>query len=326
MPHDVEKFTELRRIEAVIKKYRSLMAAEIQTLAEVPVGNRKLPIYGLVIGSENPSHPTFGLFAGVHGLEKVGTHLVLYYLDSLAAQIRWDEVLLNQLRQSRLVAIPLINPGGMLLRHRSNPNGVDLMRNSPVDAIDPVPFLLGGHRLSPLLPWFRGWRGDPMEIENQALADFVQREMFQAEAALSLDIHSGYGAEDRLWHPYGKTAKPFASEKQAQRIEHLLESVHPYHVYMVEPQWRAYLIHGDIWDYLYDLHREQCPSKVYIPWTLEMGSWRWLKKNPFQLFSLLGPFNPMRIHRYKRIMRRHRLLIEFLFRITFNYKKWKNPN
>lgn len=62
--------------------------------------------------------------------------------------------------------------------------------------------------------------------------------------------------------------------------------------------------------------------RIFIPLTLEMGSWTWLRKNPRQIFSSFGAFNPMMPHRYERILRRHLILLDFLVRATRNHKLW----
>jgi len=61
--------------------------------------------------------------------------------------------------------MPLLNPAGMQRATRANARGVDLMRNAPVDSRERVTFLLGGQRVSPWLPWYRGAAGAPMEKE-----------------------------------------------------------------------------------------------------------------------------------------------------------------
>lgn len=295
----------------------------METVAETVFRGRTFPIQKLVFGSRDRSLPTFGLFAGVHGLEKVGTHVALYFLECIASQLRWDGEMAERLKRCRLVSIPLVNPAGMSNQWRSNPNGVDLMRNAPVDALDRPPFLLGGHRLSPLLPWYRGRAGAPMEVEAQALVDTVELEMFEASAAFALDLHSGFGAVDQLWYPYAKARNQFPKQAEVDRFAQVLNESYPYHIYKIENQ--AYTTHGDIWDYLFDRHRERFPhnEKTFLPWTLEMGSWIWVKKKPLQLFSLLGPFNPLEPHRYRRIMRRHFWLLDFFHRATANYHVWR---
>jgi hypothetical protein len=53
-----------------------------------------------------------------------------------------------------------------------------------------------------------------------------------------------------------------------------------------------------------------------------MGSWLWVKKNPRQLFSRLGSFNPIKPHRLRRILRRHTALIDFLHRAVASRDPW----
>jgi hypothetical protein len=93
---------------------------------------------------------------GVHGLERIGTEVVLSYLRNLVARLPWDATLQHLLQGLRLLFVPVVNPGGLLRGTRANPRGVDLMRNAPVEAHPPAPFLLAGHHLSPALPWYRG--------------------------------------------------------------------------------------------------------------------------------------------------------------------------
>lgn len=319
----MREFTELEQLDRLVQKVSRV--CRVETIAEVESGNRTYPITKLVFGPDDPTLPTFGVFGGVHGLEKVGTHLALHYLECIAAQLEWDEELNRRLETCRIVSIPLVNPGGMSVSDRSNPRGVDIMRNAPINAIERPPFLVGGHRISPLLPWYRGKRGAGMEVETQALVDTVRKEMFSASSALSLDLHSGFGSVDRLWYPYAKSRHLFPRYDEAKRLEHVLGNSFPFHIYKIEPQSHSYTTHGDVWDYLFDEYEElnRSNDKVFIPWTLEMGSWLWVRKNPLQMFSLLGPFNPIKPHRYRRIMRRHYWLLDFFLRATANAKAWK---
>jgi hypothetical protein len=246
-------------------------------------------------------------------------------LESLFAQAEWDKDLQKRFESCRLVSIPLINPAGMYFGQRSNLNGIDLMRNAPVEAEGETPFLLGGHRYSPQLPWYRGpEEKKEMELEASVLVDYVKDQCFGAPAALTLDIHSGFGAKDRLWFPYAKTTAAFPSLNEVNRLKQMLDQSYPNHIYSVEPQSLSYTTHGDLWDYIYDQHRivNASNSNVFIPWTLEIGSWLWIRKNPVQLFSALGPFNPVKIHRHRRTMRRHLPLLDFFLRTTKHYSTW----
>ena len=98
----------------------------------------------------------------------------------------------------RLVFMLIVNPRGMLRGTRANANGIDLMRNGPIDSTERVPFMIGGQRISPRLPWYQGSRGTPMEAESQALCLVVEEELLTREFSLALDCHSGFGLNDRL--------------------------------------------------------------------------------------------------------------------------------
>lgn len=318
----MKEFSEMRDIRELAKVSDDLIQCE--ELTRVSFKGQSYPVLGFKIGSDDPKAPCLGLFGGVHGLEKVGTHVVTNYLNSLFKQLKWDQKLRDQYKNFRLVSIPLINPGGMANNNRSNPNGVDLMRNAPIDGDQKGLPLLSGHRISNLLPWYRGEEQAKMEVETQAVCDFVNKYMFNSKTAMSIDFHSGFGMRDRLWYPWGRTQNDFPHIKQVQNIIDLLDETLPYHIYITEPQSASYIINGDLWDYLYaekekmsDLH-----ENIFIPWTLEMGSWMWVKKNPIQIFSRGGLFNPIKSHRFERTMRRHLLMINFFQRATQNANAW----
>ncbi len=319
----MRELRELRLIQELTHYNDELI--EKSELTQINVDGESYPIHGFCIGSSDPKAPTIGLFGGVHGLEKVGTHVVITYLTSLFKQLSWDKELRKILSHSRIVSIPLINPWGMAHNNRSNANGVDLMRNSPIDCEEEnlIP-LLSGHRLSNKLPWFRGEEGAAFEKECQTVIDFCQKHIFPSHAAITLDFHSGFGMKDRLWFPYAKSKAEFPRIKEVKNLTNILNEIYPHHIYHVEPQSASYTINGDLWDYLFEKHRldQKTASNIFIPWTLEMGSWIWVKKNPFQLLRADGFFNPIKAHRHNRTMRRHLLLIDFFFRAIRNYESW----
>lgn len=282
--------------------------------------NIKFPLLAMSFGNRDPEAPTLGLFGGVHGLERIGAQVVLALMRSFSELILWDELLQHALEKIRIVFFPMINPIGMMELRRSNPNGVDLMRNSPVEAEDGhQTWLLGGHHYSPKLPWFRGHNG--LEPEAQAMIDLCKSQLFASKAAIAVDFHSGFGIQDQLWFPYAKTTKPFPHLAEIDALAESFERTYPNHFYRIEPQSKNYTTHGDIWDYIYDQYREQNIG-TFLPLTLEMGSWLWVRKNPLQLFSSLGPFNPMKPHRLKRILRRHMTLYDFLMRSMVSHQTW----
>lgn len=319
----MQTLDELDELEKLIAEAGSLV--RVHELGVVGSRmKRRFPLLGLTFGSRDPSAPTLGLFGGVHGLERIGSQAVLSFLHSLVENLRWDAHTRAQLERVRVVALPIVNPAGMFAQRRSNLAGVDLMRNAPVDAEEKTPLLLGGHRLSPKLPWYRGREGDSVQPEVEALMGFVRQELFPARSALSLDVHSGFGTQDRLWYPYSKASTGFPRESEARRLGALLDRTYPYHVYRIEKQSLGYTLHGDVWDHLFDAHRDQHGpgGPPWVPWTLEMGSWLWVRKNPRQLLRRAGPFNPGLPHRLRRVLRRHLLLFDFLLRAVENPEAW----
>jgi hypothetical protein len=313
-----QNFHELVQLQQLIDEYSSPLVRS-KKLADVD----GYPIWGLSLGSQDPKAPTLALVAGVHGLEKIGTQVLIAYLSTLLHQATWDKNFQKVLNEVRIVSIPILNPTGMAKNIRSNYNGVDLMRNSPIESNEPTTRpLVSGHRLGPFLPWFRG--KNEMEVESRTLIEFMTKEALQSKVCLSIDFHSGFGMKDRLWFPYAKSKEPFPDWNQVMALKDLFKKSYPYHIYKIESQSDSYTTHGDLWDYIYEIHREseEFKNNTFIPWTLEMGSWMWVKKNPFQLLNPLGLFNPIKAHRFDRVMRRHILLIDFFLKAVRNPESW----
>ncbi len=310
-------FAELDDLNGILAAGRARF--ESRTVGEVRAGAHSFPIVTATIGSNDPEAPAIGFFGGVHGLERIGTQLILDYMRALLRRLEWDDLLHEQLRSVRLVFMPIVNPGGMWAQTRSNPNGVDLMRNAPQSAEGRVPFLAGGQRIGAWLPWYRGPAQGSLEVESAALLDVVKRELMTRPLSLALDCHSGYGWDDSIWFPYAGTKKPMPHLPEMYQLKTMFEQAHPHHAYAFEPQSHQYLLHGDLWDCAYN----QAPaSNVFLPMTLELGSWRWIRKNPRQLFSRLGMFNPVKTHRVERVLRRHVNFMDFLTRAAFASNRW----
>ena len=294
---------------------------QTRTLGEVVCQGQRLPVQAVTMGNPDLQVPAVGFFGGFHGLELIGAEVVLAFLRNLASRLKWDDTLHRQLETVRLVFMPLVNPGGMLRGTRANPGGIDLMRNAPVDSTERVPWLIGGQRLSPRLPWFRGAPGGPMEPENRAVCDVVASELLTRRFSLTVDCHSGFGVNDRIWFPYAHTRMPIAHLAEMHALNDLLQETLCHHRYIFEPQSSQYLAHGDLWDHLY-LRARARPERVFLPMTLELGSWAWVKKNPRQIFSPLGIFNPLIEHRQHRVLRGHLALLEFMVRAAVSFRRW----
>lgn len=312
------RLPELEALELLIARAGGHAEVRARPASSAP-GTPAFPVYSVALGNPSPDVPAFGVFGGVHGLERIGSLVVLSFLRALVERLRWDQTLHAQLERMRLVFMPVVNPGGMWRGTRANPAGVDLMRNSPVEAGEPVPFLVGGQRIGGGLPWYRGRAGRGMEPESEALCETVERELLPRPFSLALDCHSGFGMRDQLWFPFAHRRAPFPALAQLHALAGIFEASHHHHPYVVEPQSRHYLAHGDLWDHL--VLRADA-ARVFIPLTLEMGSWLWVKKNPRQFFSAAGLFNPVVEHREQRVLRRHLPLLDFLVRAALSSAHW----
>lgn len=292
-----------------------------RVLCQVALGEHQLPVSVLTLGSTRADAPVALFVGGVHGLERIGAQAVLAYLRSLVMRLRWDDSLHHQLDTVRLVFVPVLNPGGMWLGTRANPNGVDLMRSAPVDADEPVALLAGGHRISAALPWYRGKLGAPAEVEAAALCQVVETELQRSPFVLALDCHSGFGLSDRLWFPWACSRAPMPHVAEVHALGQIMDASLIHHRYVLEPQSRQYLTHGDLWDHLYRRAIDR-GTGLLLPLTLEMGSWLWVKKNPRQLFSRRGIFNPELAHRQQRVLRRHLGGLDFITRAAASWQRW----
>jgi len=314
--NDLSELLELQRIVADGGPHLSQ-----RVVCEVAVGDRRFPVPVITLGNPSREVPAVGFFGGVHGLERIGAEVVIAYLRSLVMRLPWDSLLHRQLESVFLVFMPVVNPGGIWRGTRANPNGVDLMRNAPVDARERVPFLIGGQRLSAALPWYRGRLGAPMELENQAVCRVVDEELLSRRFSIAVDCHSGFGVSDRIWFPYAHTARPIEHLPEVHALKTIFDQSHLHHRYVVEPQSHQYLAHGDVWDHLYQRACTQ-PERTFLPLTLEMGSWLWVKKNPRQLFSRHGMFNPLIEHRQQRVLRTHVGWLDFVARAACSNEHW----
>lgn len=296
--------------------YRSVIETTISS------SSIEFPVHSFEFGSTSPDAPVFLVTGGVHGLERIGTNLAIAFIKNLNEWLTWDCALRFLMERCRICVYPLVNPGGMYSRTRSNLHGVDLMRNAPVEAeVTPNIRLVGGHRISPHLPWYRGIKDAPMEAEATALIDYVHKKIEAAPFSMLIDLHSGFGLADRVWYPYAHSFRDFPGINNVLALQKRLDRSLPNHVYIMEAQSKTYITHGDLWDYV-TLRHEENKTSPFIALTLEMGSWLWIRKNPRQAFSSLGIFNPILPHRIQRTLRRHLTLLEFLMRATASYSAW----
>lgn len=311
----------LEALSSLQARANSAKGCRMRQLAVVHYRDYHLPLLAFELGPEDPGLPLMTLIGGIHGIERIGVEVCMEFLSSLLQRLRWDESLHDLLQRVRLHIVPLANPIGFCRGSRSNGEGIDLMRNAPLDAEAPVPLLVGGQRLSRYLPWYRGQAGRAMAIEASTLLDYVQRHQQHSPFQLVLDCHSGFGLKDYLWFPFAGSSRPYPWLSELTGLIRLFKASYPSHQhYHISPQHHHYTTHGDLWDHLCHQHRQPNPLVVL---TLEMGSWLWVKKNPRQLLSYAGLFNPLPRHRHQRVLRRHAILIEFLLHATAAYRNWR---
>lgn len=317
-----KKLPELITLNKLIHQFSHLpFTQEVWGEASCPKRpDLRIPITSLRFGSSDPKAPTLAFFGGFHGLERIGTQVVLSLLKSFCHLMTFDRFEDQRFKSMRLIFVPLVNPIGMMNQTRGNGYGVDLMRNAPVVADHATPWL-GGQTFSPLFPWYQGLS---VQSENEAVFKLCRQWMMQSEFALSIDCHSGFGLQDQIWFPYAKTKKTFHHLPEFYAFYRMYEKTHPHHFYNFEPQSKNYTTHGDVWDYLYDEFIEKNPNGKFLPLALEMGSWLWVRKNPIQMFSLLGPYNPMKPHRMRRALRRHYTFFDFCIRAVANHQNWSS--
>jgi predicted deacylase len=127
-------FPELIELEAIIEKLGD--RAHVEIIDYIEYENYQFPIHCITLGSEQKNVPVIMYFGGVHGLEKIGTEILISYLHTIAELLEWDRGLADRLKHSRMVFVPIVNPVGVFRGSRCNPNGVDLMRNAPIDGMD----------------------------------------------------------------------------------------------------------------------------------------------------------------------------------------------
>ncbi|MEJ0002900.1 MAG: M14 family zinc carboxypeptidase [Pararobbsia sp.] len=291
-----------------------------RTVCEIQVDARPFPLLATTLGSDHPQAPRSASSAACMGSSRSARNSCSTIMRALLQRLEWDELLLQQLRVVRLVFMPIVNPGGMWAKTRSNPNGVDLMRNAPQNAEGHVPFLAGGQRIGPWLPWYRGAAGAPMEPESLALLRVVKEELMSRPLSFAVDCHSGFGwGRQHLVSLCADRPQdgPSARDVPAQDFVRTGLPASSVHLRAAKPSIPS--ARRSLGTAPTTRRRRRISS---CRWTLELGSWRWIRKNPTQLFSRVGIFNPVMAHRTQRVLRRHVNFLDFLTRAAFASHRW----
>jgi hypothetical protein len=280
--------------------------------------NFRFPIYCLEIGKKSAIEKNpVGIVAGVHGLETIGVRVTLDFLEFLVSEKHKDffpEIFKGDVG---IVCLPMINPGGIVETSRSNPAGIDLMRNSGIEAVK-APLFFGGHKISPKLPYYRG---NHLEPESRVVNRFVNQYFFNNKTAIMplIDIHSGFGAVDHVWWPFAFTHEACADEPIYKKMALYLKEKNLHKEYEYGPQSETYTTHGDLWDKFYLEYRnliEIRKSKSrFLPWTLEIGTWSDILDYPSKLNRRRGIFNPAKENK-QAVIKNYRLFLRDFVRLS----------
>ena len=92
------KFPELEQLERIIDRLGD--KAHTQIIEKIDHKKHKFPIHCITLGSTNPDAPVLAFFGGVHGLEKIGSEVILSYMETISELLDWDEELMSRLEKS----------------------------------------------------------------------------------------------------------------------------------------------------------------------------------------------------------------------------------
>ena len=79
---------ELVRLERLLAEAPEVIT--VDTLSRVALNDVDLPIYRVDLGSDAPDAPVVLLVGGVHGIERIGSEVVMAWLRNLLARSSWD--------------------------------------------------------------------------------------------------------------------------------------------------------------------------------------------------------------------------------------------
>lgn len=288
-------------------------------------GGFRFPIHCLEIGKAKAlAKRPVGIVAGVHGLETVGIRILLDFLEYVLHPKSEGYVSEIEKGKLALVVIPIVNPGGVAQKTRSNPAGVDLMRNSGLDA-EEAPFFFGGQSFSAKLPYYRG---STLEPESRALFRYLNQYFFSIDSQVLpvMDLHSGFGTIDHVWWPYARTKNPCVDTPVYEKISEYWKVQRKHTRYKFGPQSETYTTHGDLWDRFYDhfqsKKQKEKRTSLFLPLTLEVGTWSDLKENPGKIFRKRGIFNPAKDNKFSTIVTYRDFLRDFVLLSQSNVKDW----
>lgn len=241
---------------------------------QVEVGGASLPIHVLALGNPDPPCRRSAISPVLHGLERIGTRVLLVFLRGLLNRLKWDPLLHRQLESLRMVFVPLVNPGGIVAQpalqsewrrsHAQRAAGRAGTRALPArrPAFQRPPALVS----RPGRPAHAGGKPESQGVVAEELLPRGSAWRWIAIPASACATASGF--------PTPIPPRLFPHLPEVHALKDLFDQTYPTHNYVVEPQSRQYLAHGDLWDHFYLEARAQAggAERVFLPLTLEMGS------------------------------------------------------
>lgn len=85
LPDSLPPSAELRQLEDLLAKTPS--GVGVAVACETRAGGHRFPVPVITLGSTAPNHPAIAFIGGVHGLERIGSALVLNILRQLLARL-----------------------------------------------------------------------------------------------------------------------------------------------------------------------------------------------------------------------------------------------
>ena len=315
----MEKETpELLQLKRLAKNYSDILIME--ELGEIEHMGYRSPVNAFYISHKpNPELPTVAFFSCFHGVEWIGSRVLVNFIEHLIREITWDEDIKALTEKVNICGIPVVNPIGRLEHNRSNGNGIDLMRNAPVRS-DKALLLLGGQKFSRHIPWYMG---EGLEKENVIVSKFLDDNVFPSDFKITIDIHSAFLRGSRIWIPYASGKKlPEKETKLFRQVRKTLNSVYKYNPYKYQKQENIYKTHGDFWDHSFDRHGSSAKG-TFLPITLEISSREWSVRNFLRKWSLEALFSPSNRKQENSEYIKHIMVFDFIIRFAKNYSKTK---
>ncbi|GAL36591.1 zinc carboxypeptidase-related protein [Vibrio maritimus] len=100
---------ELGHIQEYAERYSEL---SLSTLTHIKHQGVEMPIQQLSFGSSHPSAPCLILTGSIHGVERIGSQIILAFIRSLLKRRQWDSQLNDTLNKIRILTVPVVNPWG----------------------------------------------------------------------------------------------------------------------------------------------------------------------------------------------------------------------